>query len=217
MTEIITGGFAVLYLLFALVLALSLDRFPDQARWYGVAFIGLLVIAGILQGISALGEGAIEIGAGTLDVPDVVDGAIAYGLLFGVAAHIGGVRGQKLGIAVALPVVMNLSFQLQGIVEGAVGLAGVGFVLIGYPILVWLFFRTFMPAVRQQSTHQQRLYRKFRNLLLFLIGMLILAAVTTLDVLNEDVAGFVVSYVDFLLRVGFAAFLVMNASVLADS
>jgi sensory rhodopsin len=209
-------GFAVGYAVSLLVLVAWLRRIPEAYHSYCYPLVGLVALAAVVQTATAFGVGTISVGAGELDVPSVIEGGIVYGGLFAFAAVIAGLTRRQLVVAGGLPLVMNYSFQLASVGEGVVAAVGALITVLGFPVLCWLFFRPYARAAEAQSPGRQRLFRKFRNLLLFLIGVLIVTALTSLDVFVPGVSNLLVAYVDFLLRVGFAGFLFANADVFSE-
>lgn len=216
MTDPITLAFAVAYAVSVIVLVVWLRRFPSELRQYCYPILGLVVLAAVTHTLSGFGLGVVPTGEGSVDIPNVVDGAIGYGVLFGFAAYLAGVGRRALAVAAVLPAGMNFSFQVAAVGDGIVAIAGALVVVLGYPVLCWLYARPFAQTVSGKTAARQRLYRKFRNLLLFLIGALIVTAFTTLDVFHPDVSGILTSYVDFLLRVGFTGFLFANVDVFGE-
>jgi sensory rhodopsin len=216
MTDPILLTFAGAYAVSLAVLLAWIRRVPVHLRRYCYPLLGLVALAAATHTLSGLTIGVFDVGSGELDVANVVDGAIAYGTLFGFAAYLADVSRRQLAVAVGLPVSMNVAFQGAAIGEGVVVLVGALVVVLGYPVLCWLYFRPFVRTVQQRSADRQRLYRKFRNLLLFLIGVLIVTAFTTLDLFEADISSVLVSYIDFLLRVGFAGFLFANVGVFRE-
>jgi sensory rhodopsin len=216
MTDPITLTFAGAYAVSMVALLVWVRRFPVYLRRYCYPLLGLVVLATVTQTLSGLAVGVFTVSGGELDIPNLIDGAIAYGTLFGFAAYLADVSRRKLALAVGLPVSMNVAFQGAAIGSGVVALVGALVVVLGYPVLGWLYFRPFVQTVKQRSANRQRLYRKFRNLLLFLIGVLIVTAFTTLSVFDPDISSILVSYIDFLLRVGFAGFLFANVGVFRE-
>ncbi|MFC7073265.1 bacteriorhodopsin [Halovenus rubra] len=216
MTDPILLSFAVAYAVSSAVLFAWVRRVPVQLREYCYPLLGLVVLAAVTHTLSGLTVGVIDLGSAEFDVFNVIDGSIAYGVLFGAAALLADVTRRQLWVAVALPATMNVAFQGAAVTDGILALVGALIVIFGYPVLCWLYFRSFVETVRQTSRARQRLYRKFRNLLLFLIGFLILIAFTSLDFFVSDISDTLIAYVDFLLRVGFAGFLFANISVFYD-
>lgn len=216
MTDPITLTFAGAYAVSMVALLVWIRRFPTHLRRYCYPLLGLVVLAAVTQTLSGLTIGVFGAGSGEIDIPNVIDGAVAYGVLFGFAAYLANVSSRKLVIAAAVPAGMNFAFQVAAIADGVVALVGALVVILGYPVLCWLYFRPFVQTVQQKSAGRQRLYRKFRNLLLFLIGALIVTAFTTLDLFDPEISSILVSYIDFLLRVGFAGFLFANVGVFRE-
>ncbi|SDJ20478.1 Bacteriorhodopsin-like protein [Halovenus aranensis] len=216
MTDPITLTFAGAYAVAVVALLVWLQAIPTELRQYCYPLLGLVLLAAVTNTASGFAVGALSVGEGTLDVPNLLDGAVAYGTLFGLAAYLAGVSRRKLGVAIALPVSMNLAFQGTALASGLVAILGALIVVGGFVVLCWLFAGPFMRTVQTTQADRQRLYRKFRNLLLFLIGVLIITAFTTLDVFDADVSAILVAYIDFLLRVGFAAFLFANVGVFRE-
>lgn len=216
MTDPITLTFAGAYAVAAVALLAWSRTIPTALRRYCYPLLGLVLLAAVTNTASGFAVGAFSVGEGTLDVPNLLDGAVAYGTLYGFAAYLAGVDRRGLAVAIVLPVSMNLAFQGTALASGLVAIVGALVVVGGFVVLCWLFVGPFMRVVQATQADRQRLYRKFRNLLLFLIGVLIVTAFTTLDVFDADVSAILVAYIDFLLRVGFAAFLFANVDVFRE-
>lgn len=216
MADLVALGFAAGYAVALAVLLVWFRQIPDELERYCYPLLGLVALAMVVKTMTGFAVGTIAIGSGELDIPSVIEGGIVYGGLFAIAAVIAGVDRRQLAIATVIPVTMNFSFQLAAVSEGALALVGALIVLLGFPVLCWLFFRPVARVAGKQSVGRERLFGKFRNLLLFLIGMLILTAFTSLDVFVPAVSQTLVAYIDFLLRVGFAGFLFANIEVFRE-
>lgn len=141
----------------------------------------------------------------------------AYPLLFGFATFVAGASRRYVGLVVATIVAMRAAYDGANLFDGTVGLAATAVILAGYGLLVWLYFGPVATAATRQSPKRALFYRKTRNLVLFVFGILIAWAMLQLfAVFDGFTQAVVLEYIDFLLRVGFAAFVIANAETLVD-
>lgn len=208
---------AALYVGWALALLGAVRLKRPASRRYCYPFVAVVGIAVVAVGLRGAGIGAIPIGAGEVDIPQLVGDYVAYPLLFGFAAFVAGASRRYIGFVVATIVVMRAAYEAANLFDGTVGLAGTATVVAGYALLVWLYFGPVAAAARRQPPRRALFYRKTRNLVLFVFGILISWAMLQLfgafDAFTQAVT---LEYIDFILRVGFAGFVIANAETLLD-
>jgi len=206
---------AVLYVGWAAVLLAAVRRRSPAARRYCYPFVAVVAVAAVTVGLRGAGVGVVPVGVGEFEIPQVIGDYVTYPLLFGFAAFVAGASRRYVGLVVATTLVMRTGYEVADLFDGALGLAGTGAILVGYVLLVWLYFGPVAAAAARQSPKRALFYRKTRNLVLFVFGILIVWAVLQLFGAFDPFTGNVtLEYIDFLLRVGFAAFVIANAETL---
>lgn len=208
---------AALYVGWTLVLLGAVRLKRPAARRYCYPFVAVVGIAVVAVGLRGAGIGAVPVGAGEVDLPQLVGDYVAYPLLFGFAAFVAGASRRYIGFVVATVVAMRAAYEGANLFDGAIGIAGTAAVLVGYALLAWLYFGPVAAAARRQPPRRALFYRKTRNLVLFVFGILITWAMLQLfgafDAFTQAVT---LEYIDFFLRVGFAGFVIANAETLVD-
>ena len=206
---------AVLYAGWAIALLAIVGRRSPTARRYCYPFIAVVALTAVTVGLRGAGVGVVPLGTGELEVPQAVGDYLAYPLLFGFAAFVAGVSRRYVGAVVATILAMRFAYDVADLFDGALGLASTAVILIGYAVLVWLYFGPVAAAATRQAPKRALLYRKTRNLVLFVFGVLIAWAMVQLfGVFDPFTQAITLEYIDFVLRVGFAAFVIANAETL---
>ena len=206
---------AALYVGWTLALLGAVQLKRPAARRYCYPFVAVVGIAVAAVGLRGAGIGTVSVGAGEVILPQLVGDYVAYPLLFGFAAFVAGASRRYVGFVVATIAVMRAAYEGANLFDGAVGLAGTATVVGGYLLLVWLYFGPVAAAARRQPPRRALFYRKTRNLVLFVFGILIAWAMLQLfGVFDAFTQAVTLEYIDFVLRVGFAAFVIANAETL---
>lgn len=213
MADLVSLGFGGAYAVSLVVLLVWLQAIPRELRPYCYPLVAITGVAAVAQVFTGFAIGTIPVGGSSLDLANTVEGGFVYAALFGAAAVLGGATRRQLVLAVGLPFLMNWAFQGAALASGPVMAVSALIVVGGWVALCWLFFRPIWASAQKLPEDRRRLFWKFRNLLLFLIGVLIFSAFTTLGLFTATVASIITGYVDFLLRVGFSAFLFANVEV----
>jgi hypothetical protein len=118
-----------------------------------------------------------------------------------------------LAITVVLPFVQRAAFTVAAVTGGLVALVSVSVVVGGHIVLLYLYRNQIWEQAQSVSEEQRLLHWKGRNLLLFLIGMIIVSAVLGLTGLFDDfVSSVLTQYMNLLIRAGFAGFLFANVT-----
>lgn len=206
---------AVIYAIAAVAYFGLTRRQPRHLRPYCYLLVGVVGVAALLSAVFAVGIGTVAVAGGEVIVPQMIDGLIAYPLLFGFAAFTAGSSRRVVALVAGVSIAQRVAYEVGALTDGPLGLAMLLVVVGGFFGHVYLLFGPVWRTASRQSPRRRLLFWKFRNLLLFLIGMLILAALLSLTPLLDPFTGSVaVQYVDVLLRVGFAGFLIGNISAL---
>ncbi|WP_436928645.1 rhodopsin [Halosimplex halobium] len=199
------------YALAALGLVAWLRRLPRDRRTYCYPAVAAVGVSAVTTALSLAGVGVVALGGASLDIPSVLDDLIAYPLLWAVAALLADESRRTVGVFVAVPAVQVVAFNVASVVGGAVGIVGILVVIGGHVLLAYLLFGPVWERARRLPDRRRLLHWKARNLLLFLIGMLIVFALLGVaGVFDTYVSGVLGEYVGALIRVGFAGFLFAN-------
>jgi len=206
---------AVGYALATVVLVAWLRRLPRDRRAYCYPAVVAVGVSAVTTALSLAGVGVFALDGATLDVPSVLDDLVAYPLLWATAALLADESRRTVGVFVAVPAVQVVAFNVASVVGGLVGLVGIVAVIGGHVLLAYLLLGPIWARAQRLPDRQRLLHWKSRNLLLFLIGMLIVFAVLGVaGVFDTYVAGVLAEYVGALIRVGFAGFLFANVDAL---
>lgn len=196
------------------VLLVWIRRIPEAKRRYCYPVVGIVGFAAVTTALGALGVGTIS--GTTLDMPGVVDDLLTYSILWALAAVLAGESRRMVGLFAVIPAAQVVAFNVAAVVGGLVGLVGLVLVVAGHAVLAYLLFGPVWEHAQQLPDRQRLLHWKARNLLLFMIGMLIVFALLSVgSVFDDFVSGALGLYVDALIRIGFAGFLFANADAIA--
>ena len=213
--SLVHSAAAVAYGVTLVVLLAWLRRVPGRARRYCHLVVGVVAVGFATSLLAAAGVGAVTANGRELLLPSFVSDLVAYSLLWAVTAMLAGVSRRTLAVVSGLPFLQVVAFQFGASAGGLVGLASTAFVIGGHFVLAYLFLNLVWQGAQDLPDERRLLHWKARNLLLFLIGMLIVFAFLSLagafttfgtHVLNQ--------YISVLIRVGFAGFLFANVDAL---
>lgn len=214
----IYGISAVIYGLAAVACFVFSRRRPAQLRRYCYALVGVVTVAAITSAVWAVDIGGVMVGTGEVAIPQLIDGLVVYPVLAGFAAFTAGSSRRMIAFVGSISAAQRTAFAVAAISEGVVSLLMLGIVCGGFFFQAYLFFGPVYRTAQQRSENRQLLYWKFRNLFLFLIGMLIFTGVLSLSPLLDAFTGDVaIQYISVMLRVGFAGFLIANVDALAQT
>lgn len=218
----IYGVSAAVYALASIVLLVMTRGKPTNLRRYCYLLVGVVTVSAIGAVLTTFNAGFIELSSGVLEAPMLVDDFIAYSVLFGLATFCAGASRRMIALVVGLSVASRIAFEVVSVAGETLGvavMAAIALIVVGsYLIRVYLMFGPIWATAKRQRNDRQLLYWKFRNLLLFLMGMLIVAALLMVFGFLGETAGIVVTqYIDVLLRVGFAGFLIANIEAFSET
>ncbi|WP_077207270.1 bacteriorhodopsin [Halorientalis sp. IM1011] len=203
----------VLYTVVFAALFLWLRRIPEQYRRLCQLVLAVIAVSAVGMFLDAARVGILVVNGTELTIPTVVSDLVAYSVLWGIAALLAGVSRKLLAVAVGIPLLQRLSFSVATVSGGVVALLALG-ILIGGHIFLIYFYRNRIWAVAQSLPDKQRLLHwKSRNLLLFLVGMIIVFSVLALfGLFDTFVSNVLTQYMNLLIRAGFAGFLFANVT-----
>ena len=207
------AGSAAVYAVVIAALLLWLRQIPDAYRQYCLPVLGIVVISGVAVALDAAGIGTVVVNEYALTIPSLIGDLIAYPALWGVAALLAGVDRRLLAITIAIPFAQRASFTIAAITGGLIALVMLAVLVVGHLVLLYLYRNQIWEAAQSVSEEQRLLHWKARNLLLFLIGMIIVSAVLGLVGLFDNfVSSVLTQYMNLLIRAGFAGFLFANVT-----
>ncbi|WP_135303683.1 bacteriorhodopsin [Haloarcula amylovorans] len=191
-----------------------LSRVPASRRRYCYPVVAVVGFSAAMSALTSMGVAPV---AGTqLTVPNILDDFVAYTVLWTVAVALANESRRMLAVAAVVPAVQVLAFNVAAIVGGVVGLVGLTVVVLGHGLIAYLLLGPIWRRAVAVPDRQRLLHWKSRNLLLFLIGMLIVYALLSVAAVFDS---FVVTvlrvYIGLLIRVGFAGFLFANVGAIA--
>lgn len=205
---------AVLYFLTFVALVWYQRQLPTVGRRY----TAILLVVLFVSGIGALLQGA---GIGTYDsaveadssIPQFVDDTIAYATLFGLTGVIAGASARMSTLLAALSGGSRIAIEVGGLSETLIGL-GLLISFSSYGARIYLLWRPVWRTAQSTNPRRQLLFRKARNILMFLIGVNILVGlIGASGLFTNFVQQMLLVYVDFFIRIGFVGFLVSNFDV----
>lgn len=209
-----TAGF---YVVSAIVLTAATARKTADSRYYCYPFIALIVLAGAMAVVWGAGLGRITIGAGELVVPQAVTDYPAYILLFGSAAYMANAEKRYITAVVGLLLLARVAYDIVTLFNGVIGLIGNLVIFVGYLGAVGLLFGPVATIAKQQSPQRELLYKKTRNLVVFIFAMLVIwSQLQVTGLLDQFTLAVTLQYTNVVFRVGFAAFVIMNVEVLSE-
>lgn len=207
---------AAVYAAATLVFLGRLGRVPSgRRRYYQLATLAVGVGA-VTSALMVFGLGTVSVNGYAVTLPTSASDLVAYPLLWGVTAMLADVDRRTLVLVTAIPVVQVVAFQAAPIFGGLVTLASAVVVIGGHLVLAAVFVGRIWSATEHLPEERRLLHWKARNLLLFLIGMLIAFAFLSVAGAFDDFGTVVLNqYVSVLIRVGFAGFLFANVDALS--
>ena len=207
---------AGVYAVSAVVLLALARRKPADLRRYCYPFVAVVALAGVGIASWGAGIGTFAVANGTLEAGQLLSDYVAYPFLFGFAAFVSGAGRRYVAGVVALTAVMRLGYDVAAVFAGPLATAGTLAILVGYVILLGLFFGPLASAAARQPPERELFFTKTRNLSLFAFGVLIAWAMLQIAGLFDTfTAAVTLEYLDLLLRVGFAGFVFANVETLA--
>ncbi|WP_435181540.1 rhodopsin [Halorussus sp. AFM4] len=208
---------AVAYGVTLVVLLARLRRVPASARRYCRLLVGVVGVGFATSALAAAGVGAVTVNGRELLLPSFANDVVAYSLLWAVTAMLADVPRRTLAFVTGLPALQVVAFQFGATAGGLLALVSIVVVIGGHLVLASLFLGPVWRDAQDLPDERRLLHWKSRNLLLFLIGMLIAFAFVSLAGAFTEFGTTVISqYISVLIRVGFAGFLFANADALAD-
>lgn len=195
-------------------LVVWLPRVEAGSRGICAFVTGVVGVAAVTNLLTGLGVGGAALGATGVNAPLLVNDVVAYGGFFALAGVLAGASRTYVVALGAVAVVQRVAFEFAnaGIVEGVAVLAVAGVVVGGWFVHLYLFLGPVWAAAQDVPAGRRLLHWKCRNLLLFLIGMLIVFAMLILGgALDLFVQSLTNVYISFLIRAGLAGFIFVNA------
>lgn len=193
-------------------------RIPE--RHHSLCSIVTVIVgaAGVGSLLWGVGVGGLTVNGFEIIVPSLLEDLLTYSGLYAVAALLANVRGRLLHLAIVIPLIQRLAFTGASIAGGGLALLFVLVVVGGHFALIYLFVGPIWETAQDVSPERRLLHWKARNLLLFLIGMLIVYAVLALTgIFDAFVQSLLTMYIDVVIRVGFAGFLFANIGSLDET
>ncbi|SFR89019.1 Bacteriorhodopsin [Halomicrobium zhouii] len=214
--SLVYAATAAVYALTLVGLLAWLPRIGESRRRYCYPVVAVVGIATVTTALSALGVGVLTVNGSELDVPSVADDLISYAVLWVVAGLLVDESRRTLALLAVIPAVQVVAFNVASVGGGAIGLVCLAAVVVGHVVIAYLLLGPVWKRARDVPEAQRLLHWKARNLLLFLIGMLIAFALLSVGGAFDELGIAVLAeYVGLLIRVGFAGFLFANVDAIA--
>jgi hypothetical protein len=213
--SVVHAATAAVYAVAAVVCVWSLRQADEANRRY-LRLATVPVVVGIVSSaLLGLGVGSVVVDGYELTIPAILSDTVAYPVLWAVTAMLADVEDRLVAFAAVVPFVQVLAFWASPVYGGLVALASVA-VVVGSHVLLAVVFRGRIWAASSSVAEERRLLHwKARNLLLFLIGMLIAFAFLSVAGAFDDFGTLVIDqYISVLIRIGFVGFLFANVDAL---
>lgn len=181
---------------------------------------GVMGLAAVVYVLTAYGIGTIQIGDASLLLPLLVNDLVAYPGFFVIAGLLAGASRAQLLALGGVSVIQRLAFEVAsvGVFDGVLALLGPVVVVVGWFVHVYLFVGPVWASAADVSARRRLVHWKCRNLLLFLVGMLIVFGVLILaGVMDFFVVSLTNAYISFLVRAGVAGFVFANAGAITGA
>jgi hypothetical protein len=192
-----------------------LRRIDAGSRGVFWTVAGVMGVAAVTYPLTGFGIGTLTVGGGSVLVPLLVNDLVAYPAFFVIAGVLAGASRKHLVALGGVSVAQRLAFEAAGAgyVEGILVLVAAAAVVGGWFVHLYLFLGPVWAAAQDVPVGRRLVHWKCRNLLLFLIGMLIVFGVLILaGVFDFFVVSLTNAYISFLVRAGLAGFVFANAS-----
>lgn len=207
---------AAAYYVAALLMFVVIRRQPPAVRRYSYIVLGVVVVSALGGTLQAFDVGTYQ---GALDqplsIPQFVDDSVAYATLFALVPYVAGTSWWMILLVSGLSFTSRLAIELGGFLGGGVLLAGVLFSISSYLFRIYLLWWPVWATAKAQPQRRRLLYWKSRNALMLLIGVNILAGIMSATLFDRFAQLIVLEYIDFVIRIGLAGFLLANVTSLA--
>lgn len=205
------------YALTLVALLARMRRLPERVYRYCYPVLFVVGLGAATSFLVASGVGSVGLGSREINVLTFANDALAYPILWGITALLADVSRRTLAVVLGLPFVQVAAFQLGSTAGGLLALVSSLVVIGGHLAFLYLFWRPIWRTAQTLADERRLLFWKSRNLLWFLIGMLIVFAFLSLSGLFTSFGTLVIGqYIAVMIRVGFAGFLFVNVGVLDD-
>ncbi|RLM57017.1 sensory rhodopsin-2 [Halobellus sp. Atlit-31R] len=194
--------------------------FGDDHRNLAAVLFGVTGIAALAYLSMALGYGTMEVAGTTIEVVRYADWLLTTPLMvlyLGLLAQPG---RRVLSALVVVDVIVVLAGVAATALGGLVGYAFFGIGSLAYLVLVALLVGTLPRRASFETSQQEASFTTLRNLTVVvwtLYPVVWLLAPTGVGLLLTDTEVLVLSYLDFVSKVGFVAVAVRGLSTLSDS
>jgi len=208
---LVTTGSTAVYAVALVVLLVWLRRVPVDRRTLCYPIVLIVGTSAVAVGLNTVGVGLVTINGYEVTFPTFLNDLFSYALLYFVMARIGGIEGRPLALVVATPVAQRVAFELGVVFGGLFGLAALGFVIVAHLAIAAYLLGPIWRSIQSMPEQRRLLHWKARNLVLFLMGMLIVYALISVGGIFDTVTSDIINqYMGILIRVGFAGFLFTN-------
>jgi hypothetical protein len=193
----------------------------DRGVWhYCVPVVGVVGLASFAYVLRALGIGTVPLGDGQFQAIYALENATALAVLFATVVMLAGVSRRMIVAMATLAVVVRLSYEPAnaGLVTGTGILLLVAVLVGGYGLAVYLLVKPVWHSAQSVPPRQRLIHWKARNLLLFMVLLLIVYGVVNLTgVIAEFEKNIVREHIQLVIRIGMAGFVFSNATDLSET
>lgn len=210
---LLTGSYALVAAGLLVAVVASSD---DEYNRIKYLLVGMLVVSVAMFAAHAAEFGTyqppgLEDGTQEQSIPRFINDIVGYSILFGLTTWFAGSSRRMIGLVAGLSVLSRIVIE-AGAIFGIVGLAGL-FSIGTYVARLYLLWGPVWRTAAEQRPTQRLLFWKARNMLMFLMGMNIVAALLTGAVVTDAFVQMVlIEYLNVCLRIGLAVFVIVNLS-----
>lgn len=209
---------ATVYGIVAIISYAFARRAERSVRVYAYIVVGVIAVSAVGTGLTAAGVGqlpALFAEDGVTSIPGFIDDSVAYGVLFGLTTFFAGASRRMIALVAGLSFGSRLMIELGVQIGPSVTAIGIVVSIGTYLARVYLLWGPVWNTAQSVPDRRQLLFRKSRNLLMLLMGTNILAIpLIVVGLLDPFVQMIVLNYIDILIRIGFAGFLLANIGAL---
>lgn len=203
------------YAIATVVLGILTFQKDASVRRFCYPFVALTGLAGLMSLAWAANIGQIPIGTGMIRIPQAITDYPTYAILFGFTVYLSGAGRRYIGGIVGLLLITRFAYDLVAIFDGVLASVANVAIIVGYGLAVVFLYGPIAKYATQQPPRQELLFKKTRNLIVFIFVMLVVwSQLEVTGILDQFTLSATLQYTNILFRVGFAAFVIRNIGVL---
>jgi hypothetical protein len=206
----------ILYVVTLLVAGWYHWQLPAEGKRYTRVILVVLCVSTVGAFLQGAGVGDYQSAVDTdTSWVQFIDDTVAYAGLFGLTGLFAGASRRMVALIAGLSAGSRILIEVGGLFGGGIIVLALLGSFASYFARIYLLW---FPVWRTAKSHHPRrrlLYRKSRNILMFLIGVAIIVGVLGgVGLFTNFIQQFILAYIDFFIRVAFVAFLISNVDAM---